>query len=247
MINKDDKILLKKLQVDNPEAYDYISKLENTYRTNISKASHDIKNLLSVLGSSFQFIEQQHPETQDFQLWNQMKDSINLLIGFMDDTTTLRYSETVNMSEINILNLLWNIPDYMDDLYENSQKYITRNFDYNIDEPIPLIDGDYEKLKIALLEIVKNAFEATDEDSTIEIIASADSENLTISVKDCGDGISDSFLPEACIPFSTTKSNHTGVGLAIVQEIVNSHNGHLSIASSCEGTCVSITLPLKSN
>lgn len=73
MINKDDKILLEKLQVDNPEAYDYITRLENTYRTDISKASHDIKNLLSVLGSSFQFIEQQHPETEDFQLWTQMR------------------------------------------------------------------------------------------------------------------------------------------------------------------------------
>lgn len=245
MINKDDKILLEKLQVDNPEAYDYITRLENTYRTDISKASHDIKNLLSVLGSSFQFIEQQHPETKDFQLWTQMRSSINLLISFMDDTTALSYSKVADISKINILNLLWNIPDYMDDLNENSGNYATRNFDYNIDEPIPLINGDPEKLKLAILELVKNAFEATSEEDTIELSAGIRDDQLVIAVKDHGTGISEQELSQVTTPFYTTKSAHTGVGLSIAAEVAATHNGQLTIDSSENGTCVSITLPIK--
>lgn len=68
---------------------------------------------------------------------------------------------------------------------------------------------------------------------------------LLIDFKDNGPGISEAHLKHILDPFYTTRSDGTGLGLAVVQSVVLAHQGKLSVESlPAQGACFSIRLPL---
>ena len=72
-----------------------------------------------------------------------------------------------------------------------------------------------------------------------------DQDYLAIRVSDNGVGIAAEDRDEIFLPFYTTKKTGTGLGLTLVQKIIVSHNGRISLdATAAEGTTFSILLPL---
>ena len=68
---------------------------------------------------------------------------------------------------------------------------------------------------------------------------------VRITVRDTGYGIPKDIIPKLFTPFFSTKSKGTGLGLAVVQRIVNRHKGNIDVHSKKgEGTAFFITLPL---
>jgi signal transduction histidine kinase len=68
-------------------------------------------------------------------------------------------------------------------------------------------------------------------------------ENILIIIKDTGVGISKEKLPMIFTPFYTDKNRGTGLGLAIAQNIIEEHNGSISVESVIgKGTTFIITL-----
>lgn len=243
MMNLQDKQYINELKEKDPHAYAIIQNMQSTYSTTMSQASHDIKNIISTMGSSFQFLEAKHPETSNFRFWNELGESIHFLIEFMDQTSAYRYSISADKKSISLEELLFSIPDHMDELFANE----SRNFEFDIDANLPTIIGDPEKINLAIIELVKNAFEATSTNAIIticakSILSSNDTNGVIISIIDHGTGISDEIMNDITKPFYTTKSNHTGVGLSIVNEVANNHNGQITITSKDNTTTVSMSI-----
>jgi len=67
---------------------------------------------------------------------------------------------------------------------------------------------------------------------------------VEVSFKDTGEGISKEDLPKIFYPFFTTKSTGSGLGLSIVQRVIEEHFGKITVQSSRQGTAFFITLPL---
>lgn len=105
--------------------------------------------------------------------------------------------------------------------------------------------GDSQKLQQVLVNLIKNAVEASCEDSVVSLIFQQSKEYLIISVKDQGSGMSQEELSQIFQPFYTKKSAGTGLGLPICQRIIEAHEGILSAESKESfGSCFSIQLPL---
>jgi len=243
MISEKDILLLKEVQKTNPEIYSLIERIQQNPNIAMSKISHRMKNIISIISSSLQFIESQHPETSDFNLWPQLKSSTVYLVNFMDQESIFRHSANVDLKPMNLQDLLWSIPDIMDDIYESSPNNSLRNYNYDIASNIPEINADYSKLKFALIEIMKNAYEATSDNDTITISSYIVDDSVAITIKDEGVGFDISILEDVTKPFYTTKIDHVGSGLSIAKRIAKAHGGNLSISSN-KYTCVTITLPL---
>ena len=243
MISEKDIRLLNQVRDTNPEIYNLIERMQQNQATTMSKISHRLKNIISIISSSLQFIESQHPETSDFNLWPQLRSSTKYLVQFMDQEAIYRHSANIELKLMNLQDLLWSIPDIMDDLYELDTNNCMRNYNYDIASNIPEINGDYSKLKYALIEIMKNAYEATSDNDTITISACIVDSSVNITIKDKGVGIDINAINEATVPFFTTKNDHVGTGLSIAKRIIRSHGGNLTLSSD-EETCVTITLPL---
>ena len=104
-------------------------------------------------------------------------------------------------------------------------------------------EGDKAALTQALVNIVKNSFEAVASGSgEINMTASEAGGKVRIAVRDNGPGIPDAALAQK--PFYTTKKDGTGLGLATTAKIMADHNGELIIQSTPEQGCrVELVLP----
>jgi len=113
------------------------------------------------------------------------------------------------------------------------------------------IQGDTRMLRQALLNLVRNAAEAIEEDKTVRRVAvnlSSQTERgqpwATISIRDTGHGIPESDRQRIFIPFFTTKSHGHGVGLALAHRVITEHGGTLTVANEADGGALfTIRLP----
>ena len=109
------------------------------------------------------------------------------------------------------------------------------------------IDGDRDKLKQVMINLVRNAFEAVNPGESVvcRLLLDKNSNSCCIQIINGGEPIPADLIPKLTEPFVSNKAGGTGLGLAIVKQIVTSHNGTLSITSNAdEGTTISFTLPL---
>lgn len=123
----------------------------------------------------------------------------------------------------------------------------SRSIDLVTSAPRVMIQGDRDKLKQVLINLVRNACEAVapGEPITCRLGESAWAGVARLEVHNGGAAIAPDILAKLTQPFFSTKSSGTGLGLAISQRIVEAHGGHLSIVSRPEiGTIVEIQLPL---
>jgi signal transduction histidine kinase len=108
-------------------------------------------------------------------------------------------------------------------------------------EATPAVAGNTDQLQLALENVVRNAWEALmGRDGTIAVTLARRGRQIALVVKDDGPGIPDSILPHVFDAFSSTKSITAGLGLglAIVKDIVDRHQGQVTIESSSAGTTV---------
>jgi len=121
----------------------------------------------------------------------------------------------------------------------------------NLAPDLPLLRADEIRIKQILLNILSNAVRFTERKGKVLITANIGiDDSITISVKDTGIGIPKSELKEITKPFARLGDSHvqnkegTGLGLMIVETLVQLHGGQLDIDSNLgEGTVVTITFP----
>ena len=110
---------------------------------------------------------------------------------------------------------------------------------------VPSFRFDIEKIKQALLNLVKNALEAMPRGGSIAISTDTEDGTATITVADTGPGIEAFDLPLIFEPFFTRKGAGTGLGLSITQRIVEEHRGKIAVESATgKGTTFIIHLPM---
>ncbi|MGH9388827.1 MAG: sensor histidine kinase, partial [Vicinamibacteria bacterium] len=115
--------------------------------------------------------------------------------------------------------------------------------------PLPLAWADEAQIQRVLVNLIKNAMEASPERGTITLRAVRDSNGtdpvLRVEVEDSGPGMDPATLERAVAPGFTTKSTGSGLGLTLVQRIVEQHSGRFGLESHTGiGTRAWFTLPL---
>ncbi|MCD8043452.1 MAG: HAMP domain-containing histidine kinase [Tannerellaceae bacterium] len=108
------------------------------------------------------------------------------------------------------------------------------------------LKGDRGLLEQVVINLVKNAVEATPEGAkpAISLSACRKEGRVVISVTDKGTGIIPEALDKVFVPFYTTKSGGSGIGLSICRQIMNRHGGSISIQSKPDqGTTISLLFP----
>ena len=110
---------------------------------------------------------------------------------------------------------------------------------------LPEVEVDPDKIKQVLLNIFLNSLAALKDGGklTIELVPGAD--NLTVIISDNGAGIKKLDLPRIYDPYFTSKPAGTGLGLAVVQKIMEAHGGKINVESEAgQGTKVFLFFPL---
>lgn len=120
----------------------------------------------------------------------------------------------------------------------------TSRFDVDL-SPCPPVPIDRDRMRQVLLNLIRNAQEATPGGGSIGVhCAPAEDDWIDIQISNAGEPVSPRVLERIFEPFVTTKHHGTGLGLPIVQRIVEAHGGRISMTSDAlDGTRVSVRLP----
>jgi signal transduction histidine kinase len=103
--------------------------------------------------------------------------------------------------------------------------------------------ADRDHAAQALLNILRNAIEASPDGGRVAVAVGADAEAVTIAVTDEGPGLPPEIQARLFRPFGSTKRGGTGLGLAVAKSLVDRSGGSLGIATGPGGTTATILLP----
>ena len=217
-----------------------IQKLEEEHRLALSRISHEIRNPVTLINSSMQIIEAEHPEVSTFAFWPEMKEDMAFLRRLLDEFSGYNNSDRQLVPEkIDTCVFLSEIASGAKALSENPDVA----FSWNIPDTLPVIIADRTQLRQAVTNLLRNAFESGA--SRVSMDCLTKNELLEIHISDNGCGISKEVEKDLFTPFVTHKPNGTGLGLSIVKRIMEAHNGKIVYSSGNPGACFSLLLPTK--
>ncbi|WP_236861826.1 sensor histidine kinase [Candidatus Magnetominusculus xianensis] len=107
-----------------------------------------------------------------------------------------------------------------------------------------MVYADPGKLRQIVVNLLSNAQNATDKGGSVGIRALKEQEGVAIAVEDTGHGIPQEDLPFIFERFFHSAEGGLGIGLAIVKELVDAHNGRIEVKSECgRGTTMTVHIP----
>ncbi len=111
---------------------------------------------------------------------------------------------------------------------------------------LPDRDGSFDivQMEQALLNVLKNAHESGSAAEHVTLAVRHTQNNFLIEVSDQGSGMDETVMANALVPFYSTKRSGTGLGLALAREIIEAHDGRITIHNrDSGGLTVTLILP----
>jgi signal transduction histidine kinase len=117
--------------------------------------------------------------------------------------------------------------------------------EYRCEERVIPLAVDHIKLKQALLNLLKNAVEASPVMGEVVVTLGAGVQQAYVSIRDHGQGIAEGDMPRLFSPFFSTKEKGTGLGLTFAQKIVELHKGRIVVSNNVDvGVTFRVELPV---
>jgi two-component system nitrogen regulation sensor histidine kinase NtrY len=119
-------------------------------------------------------------------------------------------------------------------LYSSLEKNDRVELSISLKDPDIELYADQNLISQVLINLLKNAIEANENNQQGQIMISVNADNdqhPEICVADNGSGISEENIDEIFVPFFTTRQNGSGIGLSISKQIMRLHGGNLKVRS----------------
>jgi signal transduction histidine kinase len=208
-----------------------------------SSISHDLRHSLAAIVANSEFLCDSHlTPVQREELYQEVRTGVNLMTDLIDSLLEFaRTRESLSPAYGNVSETIQRTVQAV----RLHPRHHARSIDVLCSSQL---SGwfDARKLERVLYNLLMNACEAAPPvGGKVEITAGEVSGTITISVADNGPGIADSIRERLFHPFvSFGKENGTGLGLAVVQKIVQDHGGEISVERTPQGrTIFRIVLP----
>ena len=215
-------------------------------------AAHEIKNPLTSISSSIQYLSKDFSnEPAKSEMIQEILAEVERINKILQGLLSFARPAALNKTEINMEQL---INQTLLLTKTAVQKHgIDLQFEYFVENTV--LQGDVEQLKQVFLNIILNAIEAMKDNPPeqprtliigIENGISPDlqTSHLIITFEDSGKGIEEKDIENVFNPFFTTKEEGTGLGLAICYGIIDRHQGEIEVKSTAgKGAVIQIKLP----
>ena len=214
---------------------------EKQIRLSLFKITHEIKNPIAVCKGYLDMINVRDSKQVERYV-PIIKSEIERLLTLLQDFLLINKSNLdLDIMDFNLL--------IEDTLYKLNPLLEDNNIKLNVnilDDEI-FIKGDYNRLSQVLINIIKNSIEAKREgkEGKINISTKIKDNNYIVLVEDNGVGMDKETLSKMKNPFYTTKKRGSGLGVSLIYEIIEAHNGKVEYSSEYgKGTKVTLKLPL---
>lgn len=202
--------------------------------------AHEIRNPLAAIKGAAQELDPKQLKGDDKELMEIIIDEVNRLNGVVTEFLDYARPFRGTFAALSVNDAVRRTAQLMQ--HDLAQMEIG----VDVDDDVPDVSGDAERLQQVLINLVLNAADAMGRKgkvflSTRVVDSFKDAallglkgplRSVEIRVKDDGPGMSSSVLNQIFIPFFTTKERGTGLGLALCQRIVQHHGGQIEVRST---------------
>ncbi len=221
-----------------------------------SVVAHEVRNPMEPIKGSAKLLSTLYKNDKTIQKYTGIiQDEINRLAGFLDGFLEFARTHKYDFKRVNV-------NDLVIDVLSLSEQYVRdRNFkiETKLSDNMPFINADSHQLKQVFMNLLLNAVQAKGEKEgllkimTYHVNGSVNGDSrsrrdggedkVVVEFLDFGVGIKKENLKRILEPFFTTKQEGTGLGLSTSVNIVEQHNGELTVESE-EGEWTKITIIL---
>ena len=218
--------------------------LEDLKRTFIAAAAHDLRSPISSLKMRM-FMIKREPEKVDLHL-ERVNEIINHVNHLVNDLLDAHGRIVLRPQNI----ILQDVLDKVVDTLSLEAKEKGLGYEYQPVNKPALILADEHRLTQVFTNLITNAIHYTEANGCITITTKLNKANKTVSIEiqDTGVGIPAEEQESIFLPFYRTQGNESkgnGLGLSITREIVELHNGEITVESVAnQGSTFIVTLPL---
>jgi two-component system sensor histidine kinase AtoS len=209
-------------------------------------AAHEIRNPLAVIQGFLSLMNQSISDSdkERFYLPLVMKEIER--INFIIEEMLLLSKPGAPILKETFIEVIIN--DILPLITQSSSSLKEEQIEFTIDLDRVSVFVDPNQMKQVLYNLIRNSMEAINGQGKIRIYSNVENGFYQIYIKDTGIGIPLDMQQSLYNPFSTSKGNGTGLGLTLVQRIVQNHEGKIELVStSSEGTTFLVSLPLRTD
>lgn len=215
-------------------------------------AAHEIRNPLTSIRSSIQFLKKKLKLPSDIEIAEDLIAEVDRINEIIEGMLSFAKPQEPRKENVNLKVMLNQSVQLVSNMALKNGVVVRLNYHTRNEE----IVADFAQLKQVFLNVLMNAIQSmTSENGTVTIDVDEVSENhkyqngtsfFIIEVADNGKGIEPENIDKIFDPFFTTKTEGTGLGLSISYGIVSRHGGEIELLSEVgKGTKVKIKLPSK--
>ncbi len=227
----------------------------DTAKTNfMATISHELKTPLASSDFSLKLLEDErigNLNNEQKELVQSLKEDNRRLLKILSELLDLSQVESGRL-QLNIQKVSpYTVVDKAEQFVLNAAKSKGISIKKHIQENLPVINADEEKLVWVMNNFLTNAIKHSYENSEVEIIVKQENDRLYFAVKDTGKGIEEKYLSRIFeryykVPGTYEKSG-TGLGLSISKEFIEAHKGTIAVESSFgSGSIFSFSIPVNS-
>ncbi|HEU5141045.1 MAG TPA: PAS domain S-box protein [Bacillales bacterium] len=204
--------------------------------------AHEIRNPLTSIKGFTQLIQPYFTEESRKKYVDIMLTELNRIESIINDLLVLAKPQVSKIERTDMKELIEQTIHLL-----NSEAVLQNVEIFSLFDPeLEAVECESDKIKQVLINVLKNAIEASEEQGKIFVKVCMKKDKLRIQIADEGKGISEKRLEKLGEPFYSTKEKGTGLGLMICKKIIEAHHGNIDISSRLnEGTTVEIVLPIE--
>ncbi len=208
--------------------------------------SHEIRNPLSAIKMNLQLLKRNYQLVESARVHIDISvEEMMRLEGILSEILDFAKPLYPTLSECHINALLRSCLKLLQAKCDQKHLEVHHSFD----ESIPPVSADTEKLSQAVINLVLNAFEASEEGGQLWITSryhpAEDASEAEVIVEDEGNGLNPEQLQDLFKPFFTTKAHGTGLGLTNARRIIETHGGRIDAENRLlRGASFHVYLPI---
>ncbi|MEJ2200207.1 MAG: ATP-binding protein, partial [Desulfuromonadaceae bacterium] len=208
-----------------------------------SGVAHEINNPLGVILGYASYLEGKMAEDDPFYKYiHEIKRESKRCKKIVQDLLNYARTPKPTLAETDLHELLHQIVDFAANHTEMHHVVVHKEFADQL--PPVWVDGD--QIRQVVINLILNAGAAMSKGGQLWVRTALVEDEIHIEFCDNGSGISEENMERIFEPFFTTKAKGTGLGLAITKQLIEQHQGKISLQSRLGvGTTVRIQLPLR--